>query len=158
MIKITKDQIINEDMIESICEYNSEALRRQAKIARENNCLREFQSGKGYKTIIIFEDNVKMLAPLYPDRYMNRIADKDSFLIADPKRYMLRKDYIREICTKPNEQQKRDIKNAKDANNYINLTKGKKVQYYIFMKTGKIYGLHLIKEDLFEKGGEEDEE
>lgn len=158
MIKITKNEIINELLIEGLCEYNSEALRRQAKIARDENNLREFHVGKGYKSIIFFEDNMKILAPLYPDTYMKRIGDKDIFLVADPKRYMINKSMIKEICIKPNEQQKRDIRTAKQNNMFINLTKGKKTNYYLFMRSGRIYGLHLMKENLFGKEEKTDEE
>ena len=53
MLKVRKDQLINEDKIESICLYGSEPLVRIVQIARANNVIHSFIGNHGYKSLIV---------------------------------------------------------------------------------------------------------
>ena len=146
MLKISKNEMINEDMVECISVYDSNPLNIIASDARKNGSFREFRGKYGVKTVFIMTDGFVILAPNNTKLYYDRI-DKDKFLIADPNRYMINKSVIREISTKPNAQQKRKIKEAKKSGDFVNLSSNKTAKYYIFTTTGRVYSLRLIKED-----------
>lgn len=144
MLTIKKDELINEDMVESICMYNSEPLTKLAGAARKNGNIREFRGRYGYKSMVIMEDGYLFLCPNNPAIYFARAREED-YLFLDPKRYAVRKKLVREVTTRPNKGQHQDIVKAKKEGRYINLARGKKTKCYVFMVTGRIYGAASIR-------------
>lgn len=147
MLKITRSELLNEDMIECVSEYGNSPLRTIAGKARKSGNFREFRNRYGVKTIIIMDDGFVVLAPLRMDTYAERM-EKEKFLMADPNRYVIRKSLIREIATKPNAQQRRAIKEAKENGKFVNLIGGKPAKYYVFTTTGRVYALRYLKESV----------
>lgn len=90
MLKVRKDQLINEDKIESICLYGSEPLVRIVQIARANNVIHSFIGNHGYKSLIVMDDGFLFLCPNYPEIYFSRL-DLTDYLIVDAKKYAIRK-------------------------------------------------------------------
>ena len=131
MLKVRKDQLINEDKIESICLYGSEPLVRIVQIARANNVIHSFIG-------FLF------LCPNYPEIYFSRL-DLTDYLIVDAKKYAIRKSCIREISSNPSKSQHQDIIKAKNEKRFYNLSGHKKTKYYIFTVSGRIYGVPYIR-------------
>lgn len=145
MLKISKNEFINEDMIECISIYESKPLQDQAKKARDENRIRELKGRYGIKSFVMMEDGYLFLCPNFPDIYLKRMS-AEQYLIIDPIRYYLKKNMIREITSKPNSKQRTEIAGKKKDGQYINLAKNRPVRYYVFMKSGRIYGIALMKD------------
>lgn len=148
MLKINKNEFINEESIECICEYNSKPLTEIAVKARREGKASEFRGRNGLKSFIMMDDGYLFLCPLRPGTYIERTT-KEEYLVVSLRCY-LKKKLIREISIKLSARQRRDLKDKKEKKEYINLAKDKSVTHYIFMKSGHIYGTHLIKEDFEE--------
>ena len=144
MLKVRKDQLINEDKIESICLYGSEPLVRIVQIARANNVIHSFIGNHGYKSLIAMDDGFLFLCPNYPEIYFSRL-DLTDYLIVDAKKYAIRKSCIREISSNPSKSQHQDIIKAKNEKRFYNLSGHKKTKYYIFTVSGRIYGVPYIR-------------
>lgn len=147
MLKITKSEVVNDDMIECVCEYGNAPLRAIAGRARKEGKFREFRSRYGIKTLAMMDDGFVVLAPFRANTYVERL-DQDKFLVADPNRYAFRKSAIREIASKLNAQQRRDVKDAKANGTFVNLVGNKPAKYYVFAVSGRIYAIRYMKEDL----------
>ena len=52
---------------------------------------------------------------------------------------------IKEISCKLNAAQRKEVMEKKENGLYILLTRGKKTKFYIFMKSGRIYGVNSLK-------------
>ena len=144
MLKIQKNQLINDDLIECISVYNSDPLSTIAKKAKKNQTLREIRGRFGYNSILLLKDGYVFLCPNYPEVYFSKL-DMDQYVLIDPKRYAIKKDIIREITAKPNKGQHEEIVAAKKEERYINLARNKEVRYYIFTTTNRIYGINIIR-------------
>lgn len=144
MLKVKKDQLINDEKIESICLYGSEPLIRIVQIARSNNTIHSFIGSRGYKSLIVMDDGFLFLCPNYPDTYFSRLNLSD-YLIVDAKKYAIRKSCIREISSNPSRSQHLDIVRAKNEKRFYNLSGHKKTKYYIFTVGGRIYGVPYIR-------------
>ena len=131
MLKVRKDQLINEDKIESICLYGSEPLVRIVQIARANNVIHSFIGNHGYKSLIVMDDGFLFLCPNYPEIYFSRL-DLTDYLIVDAKKYAIRKSCIREISSNPSKSQHQDIIKAKNEKRFYNLSGHKKTKYYFY--------------------------
>ena len=148
MLKINKNEYINHNKIECIAEYRSEPLRRLVREAKEKKMFQGIEGKAGYKTIIFLDDGFIFLCPLLPGTYLSKM-DKEEFIEADPKRYLLKKEQIRDISSKLTASQRKRLQKAKQDNKFVNLSRNNKTGYYIFMSSGRVYGVHNIK--LFEK-------
>ena len=144
MLKITKSEFINHDKIECMAVYESVPVKKIAKKAKEIDRFRGFTGKTGYKTIIFMNDGFVYLCPCLPATYASRM-NIEEFITADPNRYFLKKDQIREISTKLNNHQRKNIQQAKERGMFINLSKNKSAEYYVFMISGRIYALHNIR-------------
>lgn len=144
MLKVRKNEYINEGQIECICSYTSEPVYRLVRIGRKNESIRELRGKFGYKSLIIMNDGYLFLCPNNPDVYFSKL-DLSEYLVIDSKRILIKKDRIREISTKPNVGQHKEIVKAKAESRYINLSGNKKIRYYIFTTSGRIYGVNLIR-------------
>lgn len=152
MIKLNKFSYIEECDVEIFCDYfSSKPLQLLVKEKKESNMIRELKGRYGYKTLVIQDDGYVYLAPYEPTTYIKR-CQLDEFYIFGPGCY-IRKNAIREITTKLNSFHRRDIKTAKTGKMFVNLTKGRSATHYIFMKTGRIYALHIRGELFGEKTG-----
>ena len=150
MLKITRSEIMNDDLIECLSAYDNSPLRTIAGKARKNGNFREFRSRYGVKTIVIMDDGFVVLAPLRADTYAERL-DRDKFIIADPNRYAFRRSAVREVTSKPNAQQRRAIREAKENGTFVNLVGNKAAKYWIFTVTGRIYAVRFMKENLVDR-------
>lgn len=144
MLKITKYEYLNEEISECICVYESKPLKRFAKQAKTKCLYREFRGRNGIKSIIILNDGGVFLCPYLPNTYYER-TEKNDYIQVNQEIY-LRKDMIREVTLKPNQQQKEEIRNAKQSGHYVNLCKKRAVGYYVYMRSGRIYGVTNIKD------------
>lgn len=144
MMKINKDELLNEKLIECICFYDSKPLNRLVRTARNEDRCREFRGKFGIKSMMILTDGGIFLCPYLPSTYYER-GSKELYLQVHTDIY-LRNDEIREIVSKLNTQQHREVGMAKKNESYINLCGRKKVSYYVFMNSGRIYGVAGIKE------------
>lgn len=152
MIKLNKFSYIEESDVEIFCDYSSsKPLQFLVKDKKESNMIRELKGRYGYKTLIIQDDGYVYLAPYEPITYTKR-CKPDEFCMMSPSCY-IRINAIREITTKLNSFHHRDIKTARASKMFINLTKGKSATHYVFMKTGRIYALHIRGDLFFEKTG-----
>lgn len=145
MLKIGKNELINEDMIESFSIYGNKPSMDLAKDADINGKMRKIRGRYGIKTLIMMNDGYIFLCPFLPDTHMKKL-NKDDYMVIDPKRYYIRKSLIREITTKPNTGQHEEILRAKQEMRYVNFAKRQTVKYYIFTVTNRIYGVHSIAE------------
>ena len=141
MLKINKSEFIKESDIECVCDYGSKPLQQIAKRSREMGKFREMMGRNGLKSMIILEDGYLFLCPYKPDTYIGKCREED-FLAVSTRCY-IRKAMIREICTKLNTGQQRELKEKKGNGEYVNLTYGKSTSHYLFMKAGRIYGIHM---------------
>lgn len=144
MLKIGKYEIINDGLIESFCIYEGKPLSKLVKNASEKNSLRRITGRYGFKTFIMMRDGYIYLCPFLPDTYLKKI-DSNDYLIIDSKRYFIKKEFVREITSKPNAKQSKEIKQAKLDKMYVNLTKHRVTRYHIFTTTGRIYGVHALE-------------
>lgn len=145
MMKINRYDSINADKIESILGYDTNPVFGIARIAREQGICDPLNRNKPVRTMIICMDGRICLCPLLPETYRSRIGNITEYVLADPKRVIIRGNMIRSVTTeKLTEAQKREIKKAKSENMYIDLTRGKKTRYYFFMQSGRIYGINRL--------------
>lgn len=147
MLKLNKYENLNEDMIECISMYHSKPLREAASSAgKEGRCWR-VNMGREIKTIIILGDGSIYLCPLNPDTYLSRV-DGTNYIVADPKRIILRRNMVVNITTHPTRAQHKAIMDKRTEGKFYDLTRGKKTNYYVFTINGHIYGLPRIRENL----------
>lgn len=145
MLKINKDEMINDSMIEGVFTYGSSCLKIKAKEAGLEDKYRAISGRYGLNTMFLLTDGFLVTATLKPDTYMERIPGyKEEFLSIDYNRFFLRKSLIREIVKKPNSAQRRQIKEAKAEKRYFNLCGANAAKYYLFLTTGRIYGVRSI--------------
>lgn len=147
MLKINKDEYLNEDMIECVAEYGSKPIVRHAMRAKAEGREREFRNSYGLNTVIVLSDGTVCLCPNKFETYMGRL-DADRFVVADPKRFAVAKAFVKEATTSPNLGQRRDVAKAKEEGRYLNFARGKSVKWTFFTVTGRIYGTHAMKADL----------
>ena len=112
MLRINKNTLINDSKIECICEYGFKPLIRYVKENDKSGKVRKIKGSYGYNSLIIMEDGYVFLCPNKPSVYLKR-QDPELYIILSPKRHVLKKAMIREITTKPNAGQHRDIMKAK---------------------------------------------
>lgn len=143
MLKIAKNEFINDSKIEAICTYGAMPLVRLASEAGKKNMVRRFQGRYGIKSLFIMDDGYVFLATYTPETYMSRI-DKSLFFQIEGKKFYIRTDLVREICTRLSAGQRRDVQKAKENGMYFNLSGKKKVKYYMFTITGHVYGVQQI--------------
>lgn len=143
MLKIGKNEFINDSFIEAVCTYSTIPLVRLAANADKINMLRRVKGRYGTNSMFIMNDGYVFLSTYYPETYMSHI-DKSLFFQIDGKKYFIRKSAVREICTKLYARQKRDLKKAKESGMYVNLSGRKKIKYYLFTLTGRVYGVQQI--------------
>ena len=144
MLKITKDEYLNDEKIECIAIYGSVPLQVQVRMAKEREQYRGFVKKGGLKSVIFLDDGFIFHCPYMPNTYLSRMNEED-YMLADPLRYLLKKKKIRDISTNLTALQRRLLKEAKKNGSFINLARSKAVKYYVFMESGRIYGLHTIK-------------
>ena len=144
MLKIIKNEMINEKMIESILEYKTSPLKALVKFAENNKILRRFRGKHGSKSLIVLEDGTMFLCPFYPETYISKLPEGE-YLESDSKRFFIRSSMIKEISFSPILSQRNDIKEAKSKKMYYNLSRRKKIKCYLFMKSGRIYGINSYK-------------
>ena len=149
MLKITKDEYVNEDRIECIAIYGSRPLKATARKAREGGHFRGFIRKTGFKTIILLDDGCVFLCPYMPNTYLQR-GDRGKYILADKLRYILNRSKIREVSASLTTAQRKSLKEAKEGGMFVNLAGNRKATHYVFMVSGRIYGLHGFKE--LEKG------
>lgn len=144
MLQIGSYEQINEDYIEGICMYDTAPLKQFASDMDKSENLRKIKGRFGYKTLIVMEKGLHFLAPYLPKTYFEKL-NPDDYLAVDPNRYMLNKKDILEISSRLTASQRRDLQKAKENGRYLCLSKGKQTNIYIFMTSGRIYGMHSIK-------------
>lgn len=145
-MKLTKNEYLPEERIESFFAYGSKPLTKIAGLAREKQLCRRFQLKKTrkIKSMLLLTDGWVFQCPYLASTYYER-ATKKLYLRVAPEIY-IKKDQIMEIGSKLTERQKRDLKHAKKENIYVNLCKEKQVAFYIFVRSGRIYGVPYIKD------------
>lgn len=139
MLRINKNVIINDDKIEGICEYGSKALVKIVKESEKEGKLRKIKGSYGYNSLIIMEDGYLFLCPNNPAVYYKR-QEMEKYISVSPKKYAIKQSMVREITTKPNAGQHREIVKAKSEGRFFNLAGNKKTYYYIFTINNHIYG------------------
>lgn len=150
MLKISKNEYINADAIESICLYEGDSLHAATRRARETGRIREIGRGRGFKSFICCRDGKIFLAPYTPETYMGRLK-KDRLLIADPKRSCFNATQVTEVSTRLTTAQKRELKEKAALGMVINLAGRKKTRYFVFTESGRIYRLYTLKAALEEE-------
>lgn len=143
MLRINKNTLINDSKIECICEYGFKPLIRYVKENDKSGKVRKIKGSYGYNSLIIMEDGYVFLCPNKPSVYLKR-QDPELYITLSPKRHVLKKAMIREITTKPNAGQHRDIMKAKAEGKFFDLSGNKKTFYYIFTVNDHIYGLNSL--------------
>ncbi len=144
MIKISKNDYINETLVEAVCTYHkSKPLVRLASESLSHNTGRMIRGRYGCKSLFVMNDGYVFLCPYTPETYMTKL-DASEYLQIERKKYYIKTCMIREICTKLSIGQRRDVIKAKKNGSYINLSGNKKVKNYIFTTSGRIYGAQYI--------------
>ena len=85
------------------------------------------------------EDGYLFLCPNNPAVYYKR-QEMENYISVSPKKYAIKQSMVREITTKPNAGQHREIVKAKSEGRFFNLAGSKKKYYYIFTINNHIYG------------------
>jgi hypothetical protein len=143
MLRINKNTLINDEKIECICEYGSKALIKLVKEGEKNGNIRKLKGRYGYNSFIILDDGYMILCSNNPAVYFKR-QNMDRYIVISPKRHAIKQSMVREITSKPNAGQHRDIMKAKGDGRFINLSGSKKTYYYIFTINNHIYGTNTL--------------
>lgn len=144
MLKINKYEMINEDKIECFCLYNTKPVKAIVRKARQDGRCREVRNRYGFKSVAVMDDGYLIICPNYPEVYAERV-DKERYIIVDPKRLIVSRNFVREVTRRPNTQQRREIIEKRETGEYVNLAGEGKTNYYIFTTTGRIYGVRFFK-------------
>lgn len=142
MFKLTKNVSVNEKSVECICVYNSKPLRRVAEHSRSENALISLKGRSGFKSMIVMDNGSIYLCPYSSSVYYDR-AGIDCY--ATSTKHFLALEKVHDIVSKPGASYRRLIKNAKLNGTYVNLSRDKRVNYYIFMYSGRIYGVNNMQ-------------
>lgn len=143
MLKINVNTMVNDEKIECICCYGSKSLIKLVKEGGKNEKIRKIKGSYGYNSLIVMEDGYLVLCPNNPAVYLKRL-DMDSYVAVSPKKHVIKKSAIREITSKPNISQHRDIMKAKSEGRFFNLAGNKKTYYYIFTVNNHVYGSNTL--------------
>lgn len=144
MLKINKNEMINEDMIEAVTFYGSSPLKRFAGSAQDPETVRRLKGRYGLKSMVVMQDGFVFLCPFNANIYLARLP-ADDYILLDPKKGALRASMVREVTTKLTAEQRREIIKKKQERLYIDLTCGKKTKYYFFMASGRVYGTNIFR-------------
>lgn len=143
MLKVNKNTFINEDKIECICEYGSKPLVQHAMENEKEGKLRKIKGRYGYNSLIVMDDGYLFICQNHPEVYFKRM-DMSNYVMLSAKKQVIKKSMVREIVTKTNAGQRRDIAKAKKEGRYYNLSGNKKTFYYIFTVNKHIYGANTL--------------
>ncbi len=144
MLKLDTHTWVNDSTIEAISPYGSLPLRNLAHAAQDQGLLRDFSGPNGFKSIIFAEDGFVYRCAHRPHFYITRMV-VDNWYVAEANRIYLREEYVREIAERLNSSQKRSLAQAKAEGLYVNLSRNKRVRYYVFMRSGRVYGVRSLK-------------
>ena len=143
MLRVNRNTLINDDKIECICEYGSKPLVKLARDNEKENRLRKIKGGYGYNSLIVMDDGYLYICQNHPEVYFKRM-DMDAYIMISAKRHAVKKSMVREIVTKTNAGQRRDISKAKKEGRFFNLSGNKKTFYYIFTINEHFYGTNTL--------------
>ncbi len=144
MVKLDTHTWVDDTTIEAIGVYGSAPLRELAAAANEQGILRDFSGPNGFKSIVFAEDGFVYRCSHNPHFYIIRM-DVDEWYVAKSNKIFLRKEYVREVTDRPNTSQRRTIAQAKAEGLYVNFAGAQKVCFYVFMRSGRVYGVHQLK-------------
>ena len=144
MLRVSYSDQLNDEYIEAICIYGSDPLVRFASKARHEDRLRTLKGKYGLRTLIVMEEGRHFLCPFLPKTYMSKLDDREFFII-DPNRYMIIKKDVLEITSRLNTEQRREVQKEKETGKFISLSRKQATTQYLFMKSGRIYGIHTVR-------------
>lgn len=139
MLKIDKNQMLNDEYIECICMYETKPIENFVKRAKEEKRCSLFRGPYGFKSLIILRNNECVVCPFSTDVYLKKL-DESRYYVSRGKKYIISKKGVKIISKRLSESQQNVLAEAKKNGLYINLSSNKKVKYYFFMDNGHIYG------------------
>lgn len=138
MLKVTKYELINDDMIEAICTYGTDPLRRIAVKGEAEGKTRRLRGRYKAHSLIICKDGTYYICPFKPETYLSKL-NPDDYISIEARKYLIKKSEIREITTWLNASQQEEMTTRMEQDLFYDLTRGRKLRSYIITRNGHMY-------------------
>ena len=167
MLRINATYKINDALIEAIVPYASKPVFSIVRKAKENKKCIEVHGAYGCHTVIILKNGTLILCTNVPEYYIKRLPQYQFCASAAfrGKRVKGNKAYLKQDLLldavkvpegkkAPSRSVQRRIKDAKETEQFLDLTEGRKTRIYCFTITGHCYALYGADDSLSFSAGQ----
>lgn len=142
-LKLSKYISVPKESVECVCPYGKDPMIQFVKAATKRDCYYRVHPRKALSLIITTDGRVYTGGSL-TKTYIAKLGP-ENFLKTTNGAY-IRESNIQQMIHLFNKRLRRELKEKKESENYLNLASPKRVVVYVNMKSGYMYGCRPLKD------------